>query len=173
MNGNVQNTLNNNCWFWSSVRIIQNYVLYNGIPKELSNEIIKKIINSENVSIDEYDKETMKQSDLTNSLDGNAVEFLTVNGFYYTECLPIRRANCSTIELTFNKHLPISFLLQFPGHFVAVILEDGDYILYDQTGKYAKITKLPFDKETKKLHLPICGLYTNIYIYMNSRDVSQ
>lgn len=76
---NLINNLPNSCWFRSSVYIIEKYV------------------------------ETMKQSDITNNLDGNAVEFLTVNGFYYTSCIPVRGLKDPFAELQINGELPFAF----------------------------------------------------------------
>lgn len=161
----INNNLNNNCWFWSSIRIILEYVKNIGIPKELSNETIKKIITTKNINILEYDEITKKQSDMSDNLDGNAVEFLTVNGFYYTSCLPIRRIKTNMAELKINNELPFAFLIQLPCHFTSVILEDNEYYLYDQVGTNLYKSKLYFDKENNIIKIPVNPIYTNIYAY--------
>lgn len=164
-NKNLINNLQNSCWFWSSVYIIEKYVENNGVPKELSNNIIKQLIETKNFHIEKYDNETMKQSDITNNLDGNAVEFLTVNGFYYTSCIPVRKLKDPFAELQINGELPFAFLIQLPGHYMSIILEDNDYYLYDRVGELLNKAKLNFDKEKSIIKIPINPLYSNIYVF--------
>lgn len=163
---NVTNNLSNSCWFWSSVRIVKKYVEQLGVPKDLSNDILKKIVNNENVDIQKYDDETIKQSDATSQLDANAVEFLTVNGFYYRECVPVRNIGHRIVTLKLSDPPPFALLVQLPGHFMCVIQEGEDYILYDQIGSSISTAKLPYVKNENLLSLPICPLYTNIYCYV-------
>ena len=161
----ISNPQGNSCWWWSSVRIILAYVKHIGIPKELSNDIIKKLIETKTLDIKSYDELTKKQGDTTNFLTGNAVEFLTVNGFYYSICIPVRRYNNSIALIQFGKIIPFALLIQMPGHFMSVVQEDDGFYLYNQVGNNLSKNKLNYDKEKQILAVPVCQIYTNIYLY--------
>lgn len=161
----VLNTLPNNCWFWSSIHIMKAYVENIGIPKELSNKMVKKILKNEPVAVTEYDKQTKKQADIDKNLNGNAVEFLALNGFHYTNCFDVRDACAPFVNVEVRDILPFAFLLQYQQHVVSVILEGDEYILYDHTGEYLNKYAVAFDKERKIIRLPIEMKYTNIYVF--------
>lgn len=165
MTDKVYNTLPNNCWFWCSVRIFHNYVKYNGIPKDLSNDMLKQVINGEKINIKEYDEETKKQADITKDLNGNAVELLTLNGCYYSNCFPIRNHKNGYIDLQYSRLPPLAFLLQYPGHYACILYESDEYILYDQTMDKLMKSKIYYDKMNKVMRIPVHRQYTNIYVY--------
>ncbi len=156
----------NACWYYSALRIAKIYSKYHNIPKECKNKTILKYINEDIILDDlkEYDKETKEQADLTIFNEGNAIEFLTTNGIYYNECIPIRNCNGNALTLTLkDDNKIIGFLLQFIGHYSCIIYENNEFIFYDQVNKYCNPVKLPL--HDNKLTIPINSLYTNIYIY--------
>lgn len=166
MKGRIINNQHNNCWFWSSVRIMKEYIKINGIPKELSNEYIKRSISGEDVIIEKYNEETFKQGDLDNALNGNAVEFLVVNGFYHDSCLSANSLPPdNNAFLKFTEEIPFAFLIQYPGHYSCVIREEDKFIMYDAIGDKEFATKLNYDENQRILAIPRNIQHTLVYTY--------
>lgn len=166
MKGKIINNQHNNCWFWSSVRIMNSYIQTNGIPKELSNEYIKKSIDGENIIIDKYNEETLKQADVDKALNGNAVEFLVVNGFYHDGYLTTNNLPPSNeLYLKINGVAPFALLLQYPGHYSCVINENNKFIMYNAIADKECYTLLQYDDKNNILIIPRNSFHMNIYIY--------
>lgn len=162
-------TPNNSCWLWSSLRIANNYVHYKEIPKELHNDIIKQYLNSNIINIDNYDKDIIKEADIDRNLCGNAVEFLTLNGFYYDYCIPIKKDikdGKGLFEIIYlsNYNKIFAILIQLPGHYECIIKNNNEYYRYSQTtAKDINITKLSIINNL--LPISINRRFTNLYVY--------
>lgn len=166
---NYNKTPNNSCWLWSSLRIANNYVHYKETPKELHNDIIKQYLNNETINIDKYDEDITKEADIDKNLCGNAVEFLTLNGFYYDFCIPIKRNindGKGLFEILYlsNYEKMFAILIQLPGHYECIIKNNNEYYRYSQTtDKDTNIIKLPIINNL--LPISINRIFTNLYIY--------
>ena len=161
------NTPNNSCWLWSSLRIANAYAKYKKIPDELHNDIIKRYINNNCVNIIRYDKDTIKDADISNDLCGNAVEYLTVNGFYYNYCIPVKKHNTNLeyVKLT-NYESIFAILIQTQGHYECIIKENDIYYRYNQSNAN-NCVKTKINITNNMLYIGVNSIYTNLYVYVD------
>ena len=158
----------NSCWLWASFRITKAYCAKHSTPKDLHSELLKKYLNNEMIDINKYDVNTMKEADVDLANCGNAVEYLTLNGIYYDDSLVItpqvipKGASVVLLPIV-NYDCIYAILIQLLGHFQAVIREDNNYYLYDQSHNNGTKTKLNI--VDNKLMVPVMRHFTILYFY--------
>lgn len=162
------NAPSNSCWLWSSFRIAKIWTKQNGQPKDLHSELLKKFLNKDNINIQQYNETTIKDADIDAYNCGNAVEYLTLNGFYYDDSLIITPKLIP--QGNFIVNIPIlhyeiiyAILIQLMGHFQSVIQEDDGYYLYDQSSNVGTKRKLQIVNNC--LMVPVNRRFTILYFY--------
>ena len=161
-------TPSNSCWLWSSFRVAKSYCDKHDKPKDLHSELLIKYINNEVIDIANYNESTIKEGDVDNANCGNAVEYLTLNGIFYDNSLVITPKVIPNGGVIVN--LPIvnydtiyAILVQFIGHFQAIIKEDNEYYLYDQS--HNEGTKRKLNIVNNQLLVPVMRHFTILYFY--------